>query len=92
MTDPPTAHVSNHSQTNARYGRAHRGLRPAAVMGAAGDSGFNLDPFDAHQSGNVSRVESHINSFLQLDEAAAAQDINNSSVLRVCCLATAAGP
>lgn len=62
-----------------------------AVMGAAGDSGFNLDPFDAHQSGNVSRVESHINSFLQLDEAAAAQDINNSSVLRVGCLATAAG-
>lgn len=61
------------------------------VMGAAGDSGFNLDPFNAHTSGNVSRVERHINSFLQLDEAAAAQDINNSSVLRVGCLATAAG-
>lgn len=71
MSDPPTAHVSNTSQTNARYGRAQRGLHPAAVTGAAGDSGFNPDPFDAHQSGNASRVESHINSFLQLDEAAA---------------------
>lgn len=49
-----------------------------------GDLGFNLDPrpLDPHQSGNVSQAESHINSFLEPDEVAATQHINNTLLLR----------